>query len=229
MQLKSFGRFGATRVALCALLLTGTFANPIAVRAEEDDGESHDPRVRIGFEIAPVALDLRGKDRALVGLGSYLVNALASCNDCHTQSATSEYAPGGNPFFGQPKVVNTAAYLSGGRDFGALVPNTPRIVSRNLTPDKTGRPEGGRSFAEFLHIMKTGEDLDHVHPPCSATITANCFPATLPFDGNLLQIMPWPKFQSMTVHDLRAIYEYLSAIPCIEGPPAPSILHNDCT
>lgn len=49
-----------------------------------------------------------------------------------------------------------------------------------------------------------------------------------PFDGNLLQIMPWPLFQSMTVHDLRAIYEYLSAIPCIEGPPAPSILHNDC-
>ena len=127
-------------------------------------------------------------------------------------------------------IVNTAAYLSGGRDFGALAPNTPHIVSRNLTPDKTGRPEGGRSFAEFLHIMQTGEDLDHVHPPCSATITTNCFPATLPFDGNLLQIMPWPKFQSMTVHDLRAIYEYLSAIPCIEGPPAPSILSdNDCT
>jgi len=40
--------------------------------------------------------------------------------------------------------------------------------------------------------------------------------------------MPWPTFQSMTDHDLRAIYEYLSAIPCIEGPPAPSILHNDC-
>ena len=229
MQSKSFGRSAATRVALCALFVTGTLASVTAVSEEDDNSDSHDPRVRIGFEIAPVALDLRGKDRALVGLGSYLVNAVASCNDCHTQSATSEYAPGGNPFFGQPKIVNTAAYLSGGRDFGALAPNTPHIVSRNLTPDKTGRPEGGRSFAEFLHIMKTGEDLDHLHPPCSATITTNCFPATLPFDGNLLQIMPWPKFQSMTVHDLRAIYDYLSAIPCIEGPPAPSILHNDCT
>jgi len=229
MQSKSFGRSAATRVALCALFVTGTLASVTAVSEEDDNSDSHDPRVRIGFEIAPVPLELRGKDRALVGLGSYLVNAVASCNDCHTQSATSEYAPGGNPFFGQPKIVNTAAYLSGGRDFGALAPNTPHIVSRNLTPDKTGRPEGGRSFAEFLHIMKTGEDLDHLHPPCSATITTNCFPATLPFDGNLLQIMPWPKFQSMTVHDLRAIYEYLSAIPCIEGPPAPSILHNDCT
>jgi hypothetical protein len=28
--------------------------------------------------------------------------------------------------------------------------------------------------------------------------------------------------------DIRAIYEYLSATPCIEGPPYPSVLHNDC-
>jgi hypothetical protein len=200
---------------------------PPAVRAN-DDSDFHDPRIAIGFEIAPVPLNLRGKDRALVGLGSYLVNAIGGCNDCHTQSATSEFAPGGNPFFGQPKIVNAAAYLGGGRDFGSLAPNTPHIVSRNLTPDRTGRPEGGRSFAEFLHIMKTGEDLDHLHPPCSATVTTDCFPSTLPFDGNLLQIMPWPIFQNMAVDDLHAIYEYLSAIPCIEGPPAPSILHNDC-
>ena len=38
-----------------------------------------------------------------------------------------------------------------------------------------------------------------------------------------------PGWWSFTDHDLRAIYEYLSAIPCIEGPPAPSVLHNDCT
>jgi len=60
-------------------------------------------------------------------------------------------------------------------------------------------------------------DLDHLHP--------NLPP---PFDGSLLQIMPWPTFQNMTDHDLRAIYEYLSAIPCIQGPPAPDPLHNDC-
>ena len=41
-------------------------------------------------------------------------------------------------------------------------------------------------------------------------------------------IMPWPAFQNMTDHDLREIYEYLSAIPCIAGPPAPDPLHNDC-
>jgi hypothetical protein len=41
--------------------------------------------------------------------------------------------------------------------------------------------------------------------------------------------MPWWLFQGMTEHELRAIYEYLSAIPCVAGPPAPSVLHNDCT
>jgi hypothetical protein len=39
-----------------------------------------------------------------------------------------------------------------------------------------------------------------------------------PFNGDLLQVMPWPIFQDMTDHDLRAIYEYLKAIPCNPGP-----------
>ena len=58
-------------------------------------------------------------------------------------------------------------------------------------------------------------------------------------DGNLLQVMPWPVFNNMSTQDLFAIYIYLSAIPCIEGPekvselPAASqsafkVLHNDC-
>jgi hypothetical protein len=36
-----------------------------------------------GYEIAPVPLNLKGKDWALVGLDSYLVNS-TGCNDCHT-------------------------------------------------------------------------------------------------------------------------------------------------
>jgi hypothetical protein len=35
-------------------------------------------------------------------------------------------------------VINQSVYLGGGRNFGSLVPLTPEIVSRNLTPDKTG-------------------------------------------------------------------------------------------
>ncbi len=45
--------------------------------------------------------------------------------------------------------------------------------------------------------MRTGIDLNHLHPQISP----------------LLQVMPWPTYQEMTEHELRAIYEYLSAIP----------------
>src|SRR5205807_8649296 len=54
-------------------------------------------------------------------------------------------------------------------------------------------------------------------PKCSANRTTNCFPPFPPFDGDLLQIMPWPIYGNMTDHDIRAIYEYLKAIPCIQG------------
>jgi hypothetical protein len=216
-------RKGSLPLVIAAAILAAL----VSGRAYAEDPDASDPRIRRGLEAAPVPLNMQGKDVSLVGLGSYLVNVVASCNDCHSAGPSTQYAPGGNPFFGQPKVVNQATYLGGGNDFGALIPGSPHIVSRNLTPDKTGRPEGGRSLAEFVHILETGEDLDHLHPPCSAGATQNCLPP--PFDGNLLQIMPWPVFQRMTMHDMEAIYEYLSAIPCIAGPPAPSVLHNDCS
>jgi hypothetical protein len=227
------GKGRALFVALALSAAVGLMGHwsSIAAAHERDDRDDRDEsRVRRGLEIAPVPLNLKGKDRALVGLGSYLVNAVASCNDCHSADPSTEFAPGGNPYFkgSPPKVVNQATYLGGGRNFGALIPGTPAIVSRNLTPDKTGKPVGGLSFAEFRDVLRTGIDLDHLHPNCSATVTSNCFPAAQPFDGNLLQIMPWPIFQSMTELDMRAIYEYLRSVPCITGP-ASGVLHNDCT
>lgn len=195
-------------------------------RHDRNDRNSDESRIRRGFAIAPVPLNMEGKNPELVGLGSYLVNAVADCNGCHSDGPATEYAMGGNPYFGQPAKINTATYLAGGRDFGPLIPGTPDIISRNLTPDKTGMPEGGHTFEQFVQIMRTGVDMDHLHPPCSATVTTNCLPP--PFDGNLLQVMPWPVHHNMETHDLRAIYEYLSAIPCNAGPPAPSPLHNDC-
>jgi len=206
------------------LVLAGVLISFPRVRGHADNADNdRDPRIERGFAIAPVPLNLEGKDRNLVGLGSYLVNAVAACDDCHS---VSEYAQGGVPYFGQPKKIDPTDYLGGGVDFGPLVPGSPDIISRNLTPDKTGRPEGGHTFAEFRRLIRTGVDLDHLHPTCSATVTTNCLPP--PFDGELLQIMPWPIYQSWTDHDLRAVYEYLRAIPCFAGPPAPSPLHNDC-
>jgi hypothetical protein len=156
---------------------------------------------------------------------------------CHSAGPATEYAKGGNPYFkgNEPTIVNQATYLGGGRVFPPLVAGspgtTPTIVSRNLTPDKTGRPEGGRTYAEFREIMRTGIDLDHQHPNCSdPTVTAStsCFPLNLPWDGDLLQIMPWPELRHLTEHELRAIYEYLSTVPCNPGPPT-GANHNECT
>lgn len=185
-------------------------------------GESEESLITRGFQIAPVPLNMQGKDPSLVGLGSYLVNGPGDCNGCHNSSQTLDgpFLAGHNPYrlmsgmmMAQMKRVDPSTYLGGGQDFGTVdfedsSPNDPEIISRNLTPDKTGRAEGGNTFSQFLQIMRTGIDMDKVHP-------------TLPagFDGNVLQVMPWPSFQNMTDHDLRAIYEYLSAIPCLEGGP----------
>jgi hypothetical protein len=181
----------------------------------EHDGDDRDRRIRRGFEIAPVPLNLKGKNCRLVGLGSYLVNA-ANCNDCHSNGPATQFVMGGNPFFGQPKLLNPKTYLGGGRVFPPVVPGSAPIIARNLTPGKTGLPEGDHTFAEFLQILRTGVDLDHLHPTCPAgVVNTSCVPA--PFRGDLLQVMPWPNTQELTKHDIRAIYEYLRAIPCIQG------------
>jgi hypothetical protein len=213
----------------CALALVGISVSVSRVVADEATDEEQ-KKVELGLRIAPVPLNMTGKNRELVGLGSYIVNAQGDCNGCHSHSTQEEYVFGGIPYFGQrPTVVNPSEYLGGGQDFGTLDPlgQTAHIVSRNLTPDKTGRPEGGHTFEEFRTIIRTGVDMDHIHPTCapSQTDTSHCVPP--PFDGRLLQIMPWPTYQNMTERDLRAIYEYLSSIPCITGP-ATGILHNDC-
>ena len=224
-----------TTVTLSGLLLASIFISTPRGRAHDREDEERDPRIEQGFDIAPVPLNLEGKNRALVGLGSYIVNAQSDCNGCHSAGPPTEFLPDGNPYFGlQPTKINSATYLGGGRDFGPYPgPDSPlHIISRNLTPDKTGRPEGGHTFEEFVEIMRNGIDMDHIHPTCTGAPNDTCVPP--PFDGDLLQIMPWPIYHNMTHRDLRAIYEYLSAIPCIDNttstPPAgaPDELRNDC-
>ena len=148
-------------------------------------------KIKQGFAINPVTLNLHGKNRALVGLGSYIVNT-TGCNDCHTHPS---YAPGGDPFKGEPEQINADQYLTGGRQFG------PFITSPNLTPDALGRP-AGLTYGEFVTLLRTGHDPDA--------------PA-----GTLLQVMPWPVFAKKTDGDLRAIYEYLSALPPKPDNPSP--------
>jgi hypothetical protein len=223
----------ATAAAFTALLAVGSLSGITRAQADDAEGGSEQAKIRIGFEVAPVPLNMAGKDPALVGLGSYYVNVLDHCNTCHSAGPATEFAKGGNPYFkiNGGAVINPATYLGGGRVFPLQALGAPVIVSRNLTPDKTGLPEGGRTFEEFRFIIQTGTDLDRLHLNCSApgANPNNCYPDNLPFNGELLQIMPWPGLRNLKERDLRAIYEYLRAVPCIEGPPPPSPLHNDCT
>jgi hypothetical protein len=214
-----------------ALVVAGTLIDSKSGQAFNDNNGAQDEKemIRTGLAIAAstgIHLNITTQDPDMVGLGSYLVNVVAGCNGCHAVPQT-EYAPGGDPFFlpgAHPPFfsgmtqINPATYLGGNQDFGSFPSpgGTVHIVSRNLTPDKTGRPEGGNTLTEFLLIMRTGADLDHAHPNCP-TNAPNClFP---PFNGDLLQVMPWEKFRNMTHLQLTAIYEYLSTIPCLEGGP----------
>src|SRR5262245_37020960 len=90
---KSFFQFRGIGVVLIggALALAASLALrsdwQSVARADEDAQGPEASRIVRGFQISPVELDLGGKNRALVGLGSYLVNARGACNDCHTQPA----------------------------------------------------------------------------------------------------------------------------------------------
>lgn len=106
-------------------------------------------RIARGFKIAPVPLNLRGLDRNQVGLGSYLVNAVSGCNDCHS---VQPFATGHDPYLGQPKKTNVATYLSGGRAFGPF-------ISANITPDARRLP-AGLTLNQFIAVMRTGRDPD---------------------------------------------------------------------
>ncbi len=176
--------------ALALIPAVGVFADN--GNQGQADSES---QIQRGYQISPIPtsqLNLAGKNRALVGLGSYIVNT-TGCNDCHTWP---NYAPGHDPFAYPPQTeqINVAGYLAGGRPFG------PGLLSANITPDSGGLP-AHLTFPEFLVTLRTGHNPND--PP----------------GGAPLQVMPWPVIGKKTDRDLLAIYQYLSSIPCIEGEP----------
>jgi hypothetical protein len=216
-----------------AVIVSGLVLGSKPGRADNDNNGAQDEKqmIQIGLSFASSAgiqLNMNGKDRDMVGLGSYLVNVAGDCNGCHTSNPANEYTTPGNPYLLRPvfsgtKKIDSSTYLKGGSVFGPLpgADGTPtvNIISRNLTPDGTGRPEGGNTLSDFKQIIRTGIDMDHVHPSCpgSGPATPNCL--HFPFNGELLQVMPWPNFQNLTDRQLEAIYTFLSAIPCLEGGP----------
>lgn len=105
--------------------------------------------VQRGLQISPVPLDPVGRNHAMVGRGSYLVNAVASCADCHS---CPTYEPGHNPYLGGDGQFDGEHYLAGGVPFGPF-------ISANLTPDAEGRP-AGLTRDEFVEAIRTGHDPD---------------------------------------------------------------------
>ncbi len=186
-------RHRVSLLAVTSMLLVVGFDRVHGRQGPNGNSNSESSKIQIGFAIAPVPLDMRGKNPSLVGLGSYIVNGQADCAGCHSNPT---YADGGDPHLGQPEKINVASYLSGGGDlFGPFVP-------RNLTPNSAGRP-AGLTLEQFLLVLDTGADLKGREP-------------FVPSEQNdLLQIMPWPVFSKMTTKEKEAIYEDLRSIPCI--------------
>jgi hypothetical protein len=190
-------RFTLTAVLLFAFAL-------LALMLSTQPGQAQGPgsdasKIKRGFEVAPIPLNTEGKNPALVGLGSYIVNVQADCNGCHAAS-TSRYLPGGDPYLGQPELIDPDQYLVGGTAFGPF-------VSRNLRPKPDSGLPADLTFEQFLTVLRTGADLDHLPPfvPSAGT--------------DLLQVMPWPSFRNLPDRDIQAIYEYLSALPPHAGYP----------
>jgi hypothetical protein len=143
-----------TRAIVSAAIAVVLLGSTMTLSAEDQPQDTQDKRhndqsdrsrVRQGFAISPVPLSLRNKNRELVGLGSYLVNAAGGCNDCHTHPS---FLPGGDPYQGQATVINAEEYLTGGRQFGPF-------TSPNLTPDEHGRP-AGLTWEAFQNAIRTG-------------------------------------------------------------------------
>ena len=197
----------------------------------DDDSDSEAQLAAIGLKIAPPFIKIDGKDPILVGLGSFIVNGQADCNGCHGSDPVNEYPVPGNPYLLPPlnKHVqfNQATYLNGGQNFGPVGPGIvqdknsplyagpglgPNIITRNLTPDYTGNPEGGNNLATFIKIIRTGHDFDQLHPNCGGAVQDNCYNS--PVNGAVLQVMPWPLYRHMTDRQLTAIWTYLSTVPC---------------
>jgi hypothetical protein len=226
--------------AAATILFLGTQLNPTRAYALDPPDPPPGPGsptdsdmqlAKIGMAIAPSFINAAGKDPTLVGLGSFIVNVQADCNGCHGSDPANEFLSTNNPYLrppnNKPFKFNQATYLNGGQNFGPAGPGVvkdpsspyytgpytgPAIITRNLTPDHTHLPEGGHDLSSFMAILRTGHDYDHLHPNCSPSVTDLCYSA--PVNGDLLQIMPWPKFSYMTDYQLQAIWTYLSTVPC---------------
>lgn len=182
----------------------GSYNEGEVVRPLPSESASEKLNVERGLAIQPLAdppalASLSANDRSLYGRGSYLVNAGANCNGCHTNPERN-YAPG--PGFGN---VSTQQYMTGGGVW--TVPpglDSQSKYARTMTANLIGATRGafrGMSFDDFRKLVSTGE------VPQGATTRKLAYP--MPPTAEALT--------RLTDDDLQAVYTYFANLAPREG------------
>lgn len=172
----------------------GDVARPLPPEAGPTGAPIADPgNVARGRAIQPLAEPAGFKSfsptqQALFARGSYLVNALSGCNDCHSNPARDNTT----------LKINTAGYLSGGGVW-AVPPGLDGLLkqTRTMTANLTGQNNGYKAdFVTFMTTITTGTH-------------ANGTPLGFP--------MPAATYANMTLQDLEALYTYITNVPARTG------------
>jgi hypothetical protein len=156
-----------------------------------------------GLAVQPLAdppglASLSEADKASYGRGSYLVNAVADCNGCHTNPSRN-FAPG--PTYAK---INSAQFLTGGQvfvvppGFNALSGYT-RSMTANLLGDVHGRlPD---TYEQFRQVITTGQ----------VSRGGTTRKLAFPMDGAAAS------YAKLVDDDLKAIYTYLNTQTTLKG------------
>jgi len=173
--------------------------------------------VALAFALVAVAMGVlrqttEAQDNSeAVARGRYLVDAVASCGQCHTPRRSALEDPdrylSGHPQGAQaPKfsmdLIRQGVLLSISPTYTAFSGPWGVSYATNLTPDATGL--GGWTEDAFIRAMRTGKHLGD------------------PNKRGTLPPMPWRHYRGMTDADLRAIWAYLQTIAPVSNavPPA---------
>jgi hypothetical protein len=172
--------------------LPGSGTSDAAVDSSTANLDQLTPEARHGLDLAAplhIALDGKSSDQLeMIGYGSYLVNAVGGCNDCHQQVVPSTT--------GGPPKLN---YLGGGTEFDIPAGGGFKVFARNLTSDPTTGLK--LTEAQFIQALDTGADFKGVTGSAAPTKS--------------LIVMPWPTFRWLTQADKKAIYAYLKVVPAV--------------
>ncbi|MBT3268259.1 c-type cytochrome [Candidatus Poribacteria bacterium] len=166
----------------------------------------------VAAAMAVVKLPTSAQDDAdRVARGRYLVDAVASCGQCHTPRKNAAEDPE-RYLMGHPRSAEAPKFSMDLIRQGVLLSIAPSYTAfsgpwgvtfaTNLTPHATGL--GSWTEEAFIRAMRTGKHLGD------------------PDKRSMLPPMPWRHYRSITDADLRAIWAYLQSIPPLDNAPPPA-------